>query len=171
MAESVSDSQYAILLDALRWIERHAGIDAPEYPNFAALAEAMGSLTRRHTASSAPLALTGYKPFFVRMRFTGRSSLRADRRNKAADRRDQRGAERDKIADDGDRVADNRDTEALLHGEHVDKATAFVAHRRAASDRNHAADDRKAAADDRLASAADREASTQESEAAVADNP
>ena len=51
MAVLVSDSEYAILLDALRWIECHAGIDAPEYPNLATLAEAMDSLTRRDTAS------------------------------------------------------------------------------------------------------------------------
>jgi hypothetical protein len=160
VAESMSESDQAIMVDALRWIERHAGIDVPEYPHIATLAEAVDRLDQRKTASST--LPTGHKHPSVRVRLTGRSSFRAGRRNKAADLRDTRGAERDKIADDGDRVADDRDTRALLQG--YRGGTAFVAHRTGATDRNHAANDRKAAAADRLASAEDREA-------AAADNP
>jgi hypothetical protein len=142
VAMRVTESQYAVLLNALTWIDQHAGIDAPEYPQLRMLTEVVDSLGPRESA-----------------------------RNRAADRRDERAAARDKNAVEGDRKADELDTHAMLHGEQVDAATAFLAHRIGAADRARSAGDRKAAAGDRKAAAADRLASTQDREAAAPDNP
>jgi hypothetical protein len=147
----VSDSQYLVLLNAVRWIEQHAGIDAPEYPQLRMLTEVVDSLGLSPPESA---------------------------RNRAADRRDERASARDKSAAQGDRKADDLDTHAILYGEHVDAASAFLAHQtgaadrtRSAGDRQAAAGDRKAAAGDRKAAAADQLASAQDREAGAADNP
>jgi hypothetical protein len=168
VVELVGDSEYAVLLDALRWIEDHAGVDAPEYPGIRVLADVVDSLGRRQKAGD--VADEQKTTLEGRTGLGGSDMVGAGRqRNRAADLRDERGATRDKIADLSDVVADNRDTRAILHREYSDADSAFRSHRDGARDRTRAATDREASAADREASARDRQAAARDLEA-EADN-
>ena len=53
MAMAMSDRDYAVLAEAARWIERHAGDDAPEYPSLAKLSAVVNSIAKRHDPDSS----------------------------------------------------------------------------------------------------------------------
>ncbi len=134
MTVEMSDDDYAVLVDAVGWIERHAGIDAPVYPQPQDLVYLVDSMQGE---AASPMA-----------------------RDRAGNRRDRDATERDRDADDRDRKADNRDTRALLDGEPATIEEAYRQHRLGAADRADSARDRDSAREDRSASAQDRKAAS-----------
>jgi hypothetical protein len=130
----MSDDDYQVLVHAVGWIERHAGFDAPEYPQPQELAHLVDTM---RGGVVSPLA-----------------------RDRAGNRRDRDATERDRDADDRDRKADNRDTRALLDGEPATIEEAYRQHRLGAADRADSARDRDSAREDRSASAQDRKAAS-----------
>lgn len=117
---ALSDSDYQEFVQAVAWIRRHAGVDAPEYPGLDRLSEVVG--------------------------VGGKLGLPSD---EVADRRDDEAAVRDQVADDRDRSANRRDTRALLEGEPGDPRSTYRVRRKAAADRVESAHDRADAASDR----------------------
>lgn len=51
MTVSMSDSDYAVLVEAAGWIRQHAGLDAPPYPKLEKLVEVVESIARRRQQS------------------------------------------------------------------------------------------------------------------------
>jgi hypothetical protein len=131
VATSISDEEYDTIRSAADWINRHAGTDAPAYPEIRTL---------RHVIESI-----------------GQRRERRRDQDDAGDLRDEKATERDLKAKNRDRTSDRRDTRAVLYGEDDDDVlAAYKGHRLGASDRTNAADDREAAHADRVAAAEDR---------------
>lgn len=54
MTVSMSDSDYAILLAAIGWVENHTGKDCPAYPEIDMLTHVVDSISRRREPSDGP---------------------------------------------------------------------------------------------------------------------
>jgi hypothetical protein len=44
---AMSDHDYGLLLEAVGWIEQYAGVDAPDYPHMARIAEVVTNISKR----------------------------------------------------------------------------------------------------------------------------
>jgi hypothetical protein len=51
---AMSDSDYAILLAAVGWIEHHGGKDCPPYPGLDLLTHVVDNISRRREATDGP---------------------------------------------------------------------------------------------------------------------
>lgn len=139
MTVSMSDDEYAVLVDAAKWIGSHSGVGLPEYPGMQTLGRVVAAIDQRRTAEGAwPASQQG--------------------REAAGDLRDEKAAERDRQATIRDSHADERDTRAILHGEPDDPDSMYRERRMGASDRDDSALDRQLSKTDRAEAAGDRKA-------------
>lgn len=53
MTVSMSDHDYGLLVQAVGWIEHHAGLDAPEYPHLTALSSVVDCIGKRREPAIA----------------------------------------------------------------------------------------------------------------------